>query len=564
MKNFLFAILVAGQLAYGSFISGGGKQGDVASPLLAVTVDDVACFGNTEGNELVDCVGGGSFITEAEGDARYAQQSNNLSDLDNLGTARSNLSVYSQAELDGGQLDGQYFQESEYVTTSAGAGDVGKPIILDAAGHVDATAINDADIDHANIGSIGTNTHAQIDSHISSTANPHSVTAAQVSALPLAGGTMAGDINMGSNSLTAVNAITIDSGTQDYLIQNVGKFVQFVAQSVDQPAQITLFTGDTDDTETAQFQLDTGANRFTFGLNPTAAVISSEIPIELHTVSDNQIVLQTDDTADIRMGEALFIGSGQDYLAQVSGNNLHLIGQGVNKLANMVLFTGDTDDTETAQFQLDTGANQFTFSLTPTVAVISSAIPIGLRTSGDNQIVLQTDDTADIRMGEALFVGGSQDYLTQVSGSSLHFTGQGVDQDAQLTLLTGDTDDTETARIQLDTGVNRLNFEINPTAAVIGTAASATVPLEFVVDTDKVIEIDPTGSGQLAFFAATTVAQQANIGALTDSTGGTANATVAAVSGSGADATINDNFADLIAKVNALETLVENYGLTAP
>jgi len=39
---------------------------------------------------------------------------------------------------------------------------------------------------------------------------------------------------------------------------------------------------------------------------------------------------------------------------------------------------------------------------------------------------------------------------------------------------------------------------------------------------------------------------------LTDSSGGTANTTVAAVSGSGDDATINDNFADLVAQVNAL------------
>lgn len=39
---------------------------------------------------------------------------------------------------------------------------------------------------------------------------------------------------------------------------------------------------------------------------------------------------------------------------------------------------------------------------------------------------------------------------------------------------------------------------------------------------------------------------------LTDSSGGTANDTVAAVAGSGADAVINDNFADLTAKVNGI------------
>lgn len=39
---------------------------------------------------------------------------------------------------------------------------------------------------------------------------------------------------------------------------------------------------------------------------------------------------------------------------------------------------------------------------------------------------------------------------------------------------------------------------------------------------------------------------------LTNSTGGTTDGTVAAVSGSGADATINNNFAELTVKLNAL------------
>lgn len=45
---------------------------------------------------------------------------------------------------------------------------------------------------------------------------------------------------------------------------------------------------------------------------------------------------------------------------------------------------------------------------------------------------------------------------------------------------------------------------------------------------------------------------------LTDSSGGTANTTVAAVSGSGADATINDNFADITAQINNLITDQQN------
>lgn len=51
--------------------------------------------------------------------------------------------------------DARYFTESEYIATSAGAADSGKPIILDVAGHIDATMVNDADVDHDSI----TNTH---------------------------------------------------------------------------------------------------------------------------------------------------------------------------------------------------------------------------------------------------------------------------------------------------------------------------------------------------------------------------------------------------------------------
>lgn len=42
----------------------------------------------------------GESYTKAESDAKYAVKSNNLSDLTNKATARTNLSVYSKAEVD--------------------------------------------------------------------------------------------------------------------------------------------------------------------------------------------------------------------------------------------------------------------------------------------------------------------------------------------------------------------------------------------------------------------------------------------------------------------------------
>lgn len=67
----------------------------------------------------------------------------------------------------------------------------------------------------------------------------------------------------------------------------------------------------------------------------------------------------------------------------------------------------------------------------------------------------------------------------------------------------------------------------------------------------------------VGFFGTAPAAQQAAPAALTDNSGGTTDDTVAAVSGSGADATINDNFAELAEDVDALRTALVNLGLIA-
>lgn len=64
-----------------------------------------------------------------------------------------------------------------------------------------------------------------------------------------------------------------------------------------------------------------------------------------------------------------------------------------------------------------------------------------------------------------------------------------------------------------------------------------------------------TGS-DLGLYGATPTTQAADPVALTDSSGGTADNTVQAVSGSRDDATINDNFADLTAKYNAIRAML--------
>jgi hypothetical protein len=76
--------------------------------------------------------------------------------------------------------DNRYFQKTEFINTSTGAPDQGKPIVLDSTGKVDQTMIDQSNIDHTQIQNIGSNSHAQIDNHIASNSNPHNVTPSQV------------------------------------------------------------------------------------------------------------------------------------------------------------------------------------------------------------------------------------------------------------------------------------------------------------------------------------------------------------------------------------------------
>lgn len=79
---------------------------------------------------------------------------------------------------------------------------------------------------------------------------------------------------------------------------------------------------------------------------------------------------------------------------------------------------------------------------------------------------------------------------------------------------------------------------------------------------------DPTGSiltstdAQAAFDEISGfLGPEGDIGALIDSTGGTVDGAVTTVVGSGADATINNNFADLAAKINLIRTALQNLGI---
>lgn len=91
------------------------------------------------------------------------------------------------------------YETSDHISTSAGAADAGKPIVLDAGGQIDASMINDGDIDHGSIGGLGDDDHTQY-------------------ILVSGARAFSGDQSMGGNQLTSVGdptASTIDSASDD-------------------------------------------------------------------------------------------------------------------------------------------------------------------------------------------------------------------------------------------------------------------------------------------------------------------------------------------------------------
>jgi len=77
-------------------------------------------------------------------------------------SALLNLNVDSHPQYhDNARGDLRYFQQAQFLAASAGVADAGKPVKLDAAGNIDASMINDADIAHANITGLLNDDHTQ-------------------------------------------------------------------------------------------------------------------------------------------------------------------------------------------------------------------------------------------------------------------------------------------------------------------------------------------------------------------------------------------------------------------
>jgi hypothetical protein len=84
----------------------------------------------------------------------------------------------------------------------------------------------------------------------------------------------------------------------------------------------------------------------------------------------------------------------------------------------------------------------------------------------------------------------------------------------------------------------------------------------FIFGTSTGTKIGTGTSQRIGFFNATPVTQRANIGALTDSTSGSVTSTLSPAGATYDDGTLNDNFAALCDRINKIEQVLQDIGIT--
>lgn len=135
--------------------------------------------------------------------------------------------------------------------------------------------------------------------------------------------------------------------------------------------------------------------------------------------------------------------------------------------------------------------------------------------------------------------------------------------------ITAEYDGSNKAELTVDSSGN-LTVNVSGSKVVFSDAVeiggSLTLSAQNIVtDTSTGMKIGTGTTQKLGFFNATPVTQRANIGQLTDLTGGTIVTTLQDCDSGGiADvSTVNDNFAGLVSKVNKLEQALKDLGFSA-
>lgn len=270
--------------------------------------------------------------------------------------------------------DGDYeetpgaFEQSDFISSSAGAGDAGKPIVLDVNGQIDSSMINFGAIDHGSLSGLLDDDHTQY---------------------ILVDGTRAftGDQDMGANKLTGLAAGTLASdairkdqamlldGTQAMTADmDLGAFkITNMADGTNATDAVTKQQLDSvsaglDPKESVRVATtaDLGATYSAVGgTGGTGSFSSAPTAIDGVTLANNDRVLVKDQTDAQQNGIYVVVSSGnwerasdQDGTpaSEVSGGNFTFVEQGSTNIGKGYVVIGDgiltlnTDDIDWTQF----------------------------------------------------------------------------------------------------------------------------------------------------------------------------------------------------------------------
>ena len=351
--------------------------------------------------------------------------------------------------------DIRYYQKTEFITLSTGAPDAGKPVALDAEGHIDASMINDADISHSLIS--GThNLTTDIDHN--SISNTHNLTSDIDHNSILNTHNLTTDIDHDSltNYSIGQHRIINDGGTSATILWSAEKIISSLDTKIDK----TILTTKGD----ILSRTATVLSRIVIGGNGQVLVADSNESSGLKWVDNNAnsasvLVTIENDSGDLNNDIKFYAGrmwntaktefsSLPQYTKQLDatfseGDNGGALGQGLSKTADTwfhwLAITKDSDtsikdyyaDTDIAGSNIPTGWTVFKWinaSLTDGSGNILPITQTGYETnfkipkndfSGSlhTAAVLRTLSVPPGIITEALFTVGSRDITTSGAGA---------------------------------------------------------------------------------------------------------------------------------------------------
>lgn len=278
------------------------------------------------------------------------------------------------------------YTTSEFLTTSAGAGDAGKPIVLDAGGKIDASMLEQSDIDHGTISGLGDDDHTQY---------------------TLADGTRAftGDQSMGSNKLTnladgtaandAVNLAQLQAQASGHTWKDSVRAATTAALTLasdfengDAIDGITLATGD----RILIKDQAAGAENGIYTVNATGAPTRAT-DMDAGTEADGASVMIQEgstqaDSQYHQSTESVTIGTTAQVWVQISGLGQVAAGAGLTKTGNTIDAGAGTGITVNA----DDIAIDFSTAFNDTKAV--AAEDLNSTANGEGASIIGIEDSA--------------------------------------------------------------------------------------------------------------------------------------------------------------------------